>query len=126
MSLTNEERETTITFDETGADACVFTYNKAWQRRIEQKLGIRPKSNNGFGGKEYQVPKARIRLPQPKRIYSPEQRQKMAKRLAAHRPQKLIISARNTAAVGSSAAKKSRGATTHKAGEIKDEIRSEC
>ena len=115
MGLTNEERETIITFDETPADGIVFTYNRAWQRQIEQKLGIKPTSNNGFGGKEYQVPKKRIRMPQPKRVYSAEQKQKMAKRLAARRPQKSIISARNTAAVGLSAAKKSRGAnnTSH-------------
>lgn len=106
MHLTNEERETIITFDETPADAIVFTYNRAWQRHVEQKLGIKPRSSNGFGGKEYQVPKARIRMPQPKRVYSPEQKQKMAKRLAARRPQKPIISAQNTAAVGSSAAKR--------------------
>ena len=56
MSLSNEERETIITFDETPADSIVFTYNRAWQRQME-KLGIKPKSNNGFGGKEYHVPK---------------------------------------------------------------------
>ncbi|MBU0847536.1 hypothetical protein KKH23_10160 [Patescibacteria group bacterium] len=113
--LGNFEQETIITFNKGEDMACIFTYERTWQRQIEQKLGIQPTFNNGCGGKEYQVPKKRIRMPQPKRVYSAEQKQKMAKRLAARRPQKSIISARNTAAVGLSAAKKSRGAnnTSH-------------
>jgi len=29
--LMNEEKETIISFDETPADAVIFTYNRAWQ-----------------------------------------------------------------------------------------------
>jgi|GEM_PF-2292556 len=99
MALTNEEKETIITFDETPADADIFTYNKRYQKHLEQKLGIKPYSTNGAGGRDYKVPKARLRLPQAKRVYSPEQQEKMRKRLANHR-QKSIISAGNTAARG--------------------------
>lgn len=114
MRLSNEQKETIITFDETPADAQIFTYSRTWQKQIEKKLGIQPTFNNGFGGREYHIPKKRIRMPQPPRIYSPEQRQKMAKRLAARRPQKPLIRAGNTAAVGSSAAKRV-GATSNTA-----------
>ena len=34
--LSLEERETVITFDETPADAVVWTYNKSWQKQIER------------------------------------------------------------------------------------------
>jgi len=99
VHLTNEERETTINFDETPADAVIFTYSKRWQRHIEQKLGIKSHMNNGYGGREYYVPKSRLRLPQPKRVLTPEQREqkvKMGKRLAGQRHQKSLISAGNT------------------------------
>lgn len=102
--LSNEERETIITFDETNADAVIFTYNKAWQKQLEQKLGIKPSMNNGFGGKEYQVPKKRIRMPQPKRTLSPEQREKLVERLAQQRRQKSIIRSKNTTALGAKGA----------------------
>lgn len=91
-TVSREEQETIITFDETQDDAIVFTYNARWIRRIEQGLGIKPSLDNGFGGKEYYVPKARIRLPvaPPKvaRVLSPEQRQKLAQQLARGRQQK--------------------------------------
>ena len=88
MILTNEERETIITFDETPADAVVFTYNKKWQRRLEQKLGIKPIFNNGYGGREYHIPKKRIPMPRAPRKLSPEQREKLANRLRQARHQK--------------------------------------
>jgi len=105
MQLSNEEKETLISFDETPADAVIFTYNKAWQKQIEQKLGIKPTMNNGYGGKEYHIPKKRIRMPQPARILSPEQREKLAKRLAQHRNQKSIIRSKNTTGLSVSQAK---------------------
>lgn len=86
--LSNEEKETIITFDETSADAVVFTYNKPWQQHIEKRFGIKASSDNGFGGREYQVPKKRIRpplAPRAPRKLSTEQRQKIAQRLARGR-----------------------------------------
>jgi hypothetical protein len=86
--LTNEERETIITFDETPADGFVFTYNRAWQSHLEKRLGLKPVMDNGFGGKEYQIAKSRIRMPLAPRKLSPEQRQKLGERLRRARLQK--------------------------------------
>jgi len=87
MQLSNEEKETTITFDETPAEAIIFTYNKRWQTHLEKKLGLKPR-DNGFGGKEYHIAKSRIPLPRAPRKLSPEQRQKMGERLQKARHQK--------------------------------------
>lgn len=100
MALTNEEKETIITFDETPADAVVFTYNKAWQTHLENKLGLKPTKDNGHGGREYHIAKKRIRPPRAPVKLSAEQRRKMADRLRRGRRHKSIISAGNTAAVG--------------------------
>ena len=88
MQLSNEEKETIITFDETPADAVIFTYNKRWQTHLEKKLGLKPIFNNGYGGKEYHIPKKRISLPRTLRKLSPEQRKKMGERLQKARHQK--------------------------------------
>ena len=88
MSLSNEERETLISFDETPADAVIFTYNKRWQKHLEQRLGLKPVFNNGFGGKEYHIPKSRIPIPRVPRKLSAEQRQKTGERLHRARQQK--------------------------------------
>jgi len=67
--LARDERETTITFDETPDDAVIFTYSRVWQRHLERKLGLKPIMNNGFGAKEYRIPKNRIKPPRaPKRL----------------------------------------------------------
>ena len=95
MQLSPEERETIISFDETTADAVVWTYNKSWQKQIEIKLGIKPTLVNHLGGKEYQVPKKRIRMPLAPRKLSSEQRQKMGERLRETRHQKSPVVSRN-------------------------------
>lgn len=86
--LSNEEKETLISFDETPADAVIFTYNKRWQKHLEQKLGLKPVLNNGYGGKEYHIAKRRISLPRAPQKLSPEQRKKMGERLQKGRHQK--------------------------------------
>ena len=86
--LTNDERETIITFDETNANGIVFTYSKTWQKHLEKKLGLKPIYDNGHGGKEYHVPKKRIRMPTVPRELSPEQREKLGQRLREARLQK--------------------------------------
>jgi len=91
-TLTNEERETIISFDETPADAVIFTYNKAWQSHLENRLGLKATMKNGYGGKEYRVPKKRIRMPLVPRRLSAEQRQKLGERLKKARQQKLPYS----------------------------------
>lgn len=86
--LTNEEKETLISFDETPGDAVIFTYSKAWQKHLEQKLGIKPAVENGHGGREYRVPKKLIRPPRAPVKLSAERRQKLAEQLRKGRHQK--------------------------------------
>jgi len=86
MQLTNEERETLISFDETPSEAVIFTYNKRWQKHLEERLGLKPVFNNGYGGKEYHIAKNRISMPRVPRKLSPKQRKEAAERLQkAHR-----------------------------------------
>ena len=69
-SLSAEERETIIRFDETTSPASVFTYNRRWQEHIEKKLGVKPDWSNHHGGKEYSISKSRISVPRAPRKYS--------------------------------------------------------
>jgi len=85
MTLPREERETIINFDETPDDALVFTYNTTWQKHIEDRLSIAPRFSNGFGAKEYQIPKKQIPMPRVPRKMTGEQKQRAAERLAEHR-----------------------------------------
>ena len=82
-----DERETIITFDEEGKDAIIFTYNKTWQKHLEQRMQVKG-DPNGYGGKTYIIPKARLRLPQPPKNLTPEQRRKIGERLSKGRQQK--------------------------------------
>ena len=86
--LPRDERETIITFDEAGPDATVFTYNPAWQRHLEKRLGLKATMNNGYGGREYHIGKKRIGMPRAPRKLSAEQRRKLGERLAKARHQK--------------------------------------
>jgi hypothetical protein len=88
MPLSNEEKETLISFDETPADAVIFTYNRRWQKHLEQKLGLKPTFNNGYGGKEYHIAKNRIPMPRVPRRLSLEQRKAATERLKEARHQK--------------------------------------
>jgi len=87
-ALTNDEKETLISFDETPNDAVIFTHNKAWQTHLENRLGLQPTMDNGYGGKAYHLPKKRIRMPMVPRRLSAEQRQKLGERLRKARAQK--------------------------------------
>ena len=80
-SLSRAERETIISFSEAPDDACIFTYSRTWQKHIEQRFKIKPELDNGAGGKQYLIPKKRIRLPVPQRELSIETRQRLAERL---------------------------------------------
>lgn len=78
--LSHLEQETIIIFNKEEADAHVFTYEYTWQRHLEKRFGLTPVMDNGFGGKEYIVPKTRISKPLPfreKRILSEEQKAKL-------------------------------------------------
>ena len=115
--LSREEKETVISFDETPAEAVVFTYNKRWQTQLEKKLGIKPTMNNGFGGREYKVPKGRIRMPQAPKKLSAEQRRKMGQRLKNARLQKSAVSSKNNAVIKKSEGNSSgEGKSSHRRG----------
>ena len=69
--LTAFERETIILFNEGSDTATIFTYNRKWQNHLEKKLGLIP-MENGYGGKEYEIKKALIKLPRAKKNVSPK------------------------------------------------------
>lgn len=83
--LSLEERETIVNFDEGPGMANIFTYNKSWQRHLEGRLGLKPIRTNGFGGREYQIDKKRIRPPRAPVKLSAAARAKVAARFAAAR-----------------------------------------
>jgi len=78
MPLANYERETIINFNEAEDTAYIFTYNKSWQRHLEQTLGLKPTNKNGFGGKDYELPKKWVKLPRGPRQLSAETRAKLS------------------------------------------------
>ena len=79
--LTNYEQETIINFNK-GEDVCyIFTYEKTWQKHLEGKLGLKPTVDNGFGGKEYQIDKRRIKPPRAPKTLSPAARKRLGDRL---------------------------------------------
>lgn len=81
--LANEEQETIINFNKDSDTADVFTYEKTWQRHLENDLKLKPIIDNGFGGKSYQMAKGLISMPRKaKRQYSEQTKKKMAVRLA--------------------------------------------
>lgn len=79
--LSNYEKETIINFNEAEEMASIFTYNKAWQRHLEKRLGLKPFMDNGYGGKEYEISKKRIKPPRALRKLSPEARAKLRERI---------------------------------------------
>lgn len=78
MGLTGYEKETIINFNEAEHTAYIFTYNKSWQKHLEQKLGLKPSNVNGFGGKDYELPKQWVKLPRGPRQLSAETRAKLS------------------------------------------------
>lgn len=82
QGLSAYEQETIINFNKEESIAYIFTYEKTWQKHLEQRLGLMPVMDNGYGGKEYQLPKGLIPMPRAKRRYSEQTRKKMAARLA--------------------------------------------
>ena len=80
--LTGYEKETVINFNEAEAEASIFTYNRTWQKHLENKLKLKPVMNNGFGGKEYHIDKHRIRPPRIPVQLSAEAKRERAERLA--------------------------------------------
>jgi len=97
--VTRDEMETIICFNEADATASIFTYNKSWQRHLEGRLGLKATMDNGFGGKDYSLPKARIKPPKAPRNLSQEAREKLTARLRKARLQKPHIDDNSPSAV---------------------------
>ena len=83
--LSADEQETVILFDKADDMATIFTYEKTWQKHLEKKLGLRPVMDNGYGGREYELPKSRIKPPKAPRQLSDSAKEKLAQRLRRNR-----------------------------------------
>ena len=67
------EQETIIIWNRAEDSAFIFTYEPTWQKHLAT-LGCRLVSDNGCGGKEYEIDKRRIPKPRAKRKMGEEQR----------------------------------------------------
>jgi len=90
MPLTLYERETTINWNMLDTVVYIYTRMPAVMKHMELKLGFEPTKihKDKFGnvqGKEYELPKSYIRLPQKPRQLSSEVRKAMADRLSTAR-----------------------------------------
>jgi hypothetical protein len=99
--LSNYEQETIINFNKGEAIAHIFTYEKTWQQHLEKRLGLKPVMDNGYGGREYEIDKRRIRPPRAPVRLSTEARAKRAERLR----QSHVLGARKPNAIRKSAKK---------------------
>lgn len=87
------EQETIINFNREEKTANIFTYEPTWQRHLEGRLGLKPIKDNGFGGREYEVPKSLIKPPRAPRRLTDAARQKLGERLSRNRgkvPQNIV------------------------------------
>ena len=84
-TLSNWEQETIINFNKEEKTAYIFTYEKTWQQHLEKKLGLKPLSDNGFGGKEYKIDKSRIKPPRAPKKLSDSTKKQLAERLRRNR-----------------------------------------
>ena len=78
-TLTREDRETVINFNEGDPMVNVFTYDKRWQHRMAE-MGIKAIRTEGQA-REYEFPKKWLRLPVKPRQLTQAQREAAGKRL---------------------------------------------
>ena len=116
--LSNYEKETIINFNEGEDMANIFTYNKSWQQHLEKKLGLKPTMDNGWGGKEYEIPKKRIKPPRAPVKLSDEARAKLTKRMKGMSKKRSLRSKTTVATVKSDKKNQNKGIT------IKQQIRT--
>jgi len=84
-ALSAYEQETIISFDKAEDIVHIFTYEKTWQKHLEEKLRLKPVMDNGFGGKEYELPKSRIKPNKAPRRLSESTKKKLVERLHRNR-----------------------------------------
>ena len=107
--LSNYEQETIINFNKDEAIAHIFTYEKTWQQHLEKRLGLKPTLDNSFGGKEYEIPKKRIRPPRVPVKLSAEARAKLTKRMKGLSRKRSLRSKTTVATVKSDKKNQSKG-----------------
>ncbi len=90
-TLSSYEQETIINFNKCEDIAYIFTYETTWQKHLEGRLGLKPVKDNGFGGREYEIDKKRIRPPRAPKKLSDSYKKKLAERLHENR----VLSAQN-------------------------------
>jgi hypothetical protein len=85
LKLSQEEKETIITFNEAELMVNILTYNRQWQLRMKE-MGIKPIQVEGQA-KEYEFPKKWLRLPvKPK---PPTKRQQEARQVSIRKAQQV-------------------------------------
>lgn len=88
MRLSKVEHETIINFNEGEEIAYIYTCNQRWMRQLE-KCGFKPVREHADKGrvyaKDFEVPKALIRIPRPPTRKEVAQRRAQAKRLRKYR-----------------------------------------
>jgi hypothetical protein len=89
--MNKDEKETLINFNEKDELASIFTYNKSWQKHLEERLGLKPILDNGSGAREYLIDKKRIKPPRAPLNLSDEARAKIRERLAKVNPKMAFV-----------------------------------
>lgn len=111
--LSNYEQETIINFNKDEAIAYIFTYEKTWQEHLEKRLGLKPTMDNGFGGREYEIDKKRIKPPRAPVKLSAEARAKLTKRMKDISKKRSLPSKATAAAVKSNKKTQNKGKLLH-------------
>lgn len=111
--LSAYEQETIISFNKAEDVAHIFTYEKAWQKHLEKRLGLKTVMDNGFGGKDYEIEKKRIRPPRARVRLSAEARSELTKRMKDMSQKRLLRSKTTAATAKSDGGKRIHGKTIH-------------
>jgi len=111
--LSNYEQETIINFNKDEAIARIFSYEKTWQQHLERRLGLKPTMDNGFGGKEYEIDKRRIRPPRAPVKLSAETRAKLTKRMKGMSKKRSLRAKTTVATVTSDKKNQNKGKLYH-------------
>jgi len=89
MKLDRTDMETIINWNMQDVTMSIHTRMKSVMRHMENKLGIQPvkvyKDNSGvIYGKDYEIPKSYLRLPQKPRQLSEERKKELSERMKAY------------------------------------------
>ncbi len=95
-TLTGYEQETIIVFNKEVKIFYISTSEHKWQKDLEKKLGLKPVTDNGYGGREYQLDKKLMKPPRAPRRLSNSAKKELAERLHGNR----VLSAQNLVPVG--------------------------